>query len=234
MGIHTKIVGVTKDNDDGVNRQDIIRKHCRDGMAIELVAEPGNKYDPNAIGVWVPAGLLSSEMKLGYLQSGLAADLAGDVQAGKALRGRILQLTGGGRDKNCGVNIEIETIAAGWSAGRSIACGLLVLLGLVMGLAVIGFLTGNAQRGQQTSAPPSRPQIKARASPAAPEAKEPTPEEKKAMEADAMLRDARRLDSFGRIQAGVEAYREVIKKFPGSKEAEFARTRLKAMGEDSK
>jgi hypothetical protein len=233
MGIRTKVVGVTKDNGDGVNRQDIIRKYCRGGMDIQLVAEPDNRYDGNAIGVWVATGLFSKPSKLGYLRSELAADLRVELRSGKSLRGTILEVTGGGRDKNYGVNIEVETRAGRRLIRGPATSGCLVLLGLAIGVTAIGMLTRRDQRTRQPDAPQHVAKVQARASVAVPETKELSPEEKHALEAAAMLREARQLDSFGRIQAGVQAYKEVVRKFPESKEAEFARARLKAMGEDS-
>lgn len=49
--IHTKIRGVTKENPDGANRQQIIEQYCRRGDALFLVREPNNPFDPNAIQV---------------------------------------------------------------------------------------------------------------------------------------------------------------------------------------
>jgi hypothetical protein len=102
---------------------------------------------------------------------------------------------------------------------------------------VIGAVIVDAARQRSSTkpvpvkAPPSI--VKAQAAPAPQKKVDPDPPAEKGPDVAAMLRAARQLDSFGRIQAGVEAYREVIKQFPESKEAEFARTRLKAMGEDS-
>jgi HIRAN domain len=49
--IHTKIRGVTKENPDGANRQQIIKQWCRSGDALFLVREPNNPVDSNAIQV---------------------------------------------------------------------------------------------------------------------------------------------------------------------------------------
>src|SRR3989442_13685959 len=47
--IHTKIRGVTKENPDGVNRQQVISHCCQCGLF--LVREPNNPVDRNAIQV---------------------------------------------------------------------------------------------------------------------------------------------------------------------------------------
>ncbi|HVW08856.1 MAG TPA: HIRAN domain-containing protein, partial [Bryobacteraceae bacterium] len=45
---YSKLVGVTHDNDDGVNRQFIIRS-CLPGDRLRLVRQPNNPYDNNAV-----------------------------------------------------------------------------------------------------------------------------------------------------------------------------------------
>ncbi len=49
--IHTKIRGVTKENPDGSNRQQIISQCCRRGDALFLVREPNNPAGRDAIQV---------------------------------------------------------------------------------------------------------------------------------------------------------------------------------------
>jgi HIRAN domain. len=65
----TKVAGVTKRNRDGEPRQDLIN-NCRIGEPVELVPEPDNRYDRNAVAVYVRGD------QIGYLSAGVAASLA--------------------------------------------------------------------------------------------------------------------------------------------------------------
>lgn len=91
---HSKIVGVSFEG-----RQDTIAG-LREGAALELVREPENENDPNAIAVSYGA------LRLGYIRAGIAKHLAPLVDAGARYRARVENLTGGGA-KNRGVNILI-------------------------------------------------------------------------------------------------------------------------------
>jgi HIRAN domain len=113
--VKTKVVGVTHKNGDGSSRQRIIRKWCHPGGVLELVPEPNNPVDELAIGVWVRRPywfLFSRRHQVGYLQAGLAEDLHDQLDAGREFSARILNVTGGGRGQNYGVNIEIEVTGA--------------------------------------------------------------------------------------------------------------------------
>lgn len=101
---HGKVVGVTFDNSDGTSRQALIKKHCRAGMAIELRPEPNNPADPNAVGVWLPAG------QIGYIEGGrLAGDLSDHLRAGNKITVEVSNVTGGtSKRPTFGVNIFIH------------------------------------------------------------------------------------------------------------------------------
>ena len=64
----THVAGVTHRNSDGTRRQAIIRK-CSIGEKVDLVDEPDNKYDPNAIKVCRKNG-----EQLGYIPAGYACN----------------------------------------------------------------------------------------------------------------------------------------------------------------
>jgi hypothetical protein len=49
--IYSKIVGVSHQNPNGTERQWLIQNLCQDGMPLQLVPEPYNEHDPNAIRV---------------------------------------------------------------------------------------------------------------------------------------------------------------------------------------
>jgi single-stranded-DNA-specific exonuclease len=110
--IHTKIRGVTKENPDGANRQQIISECCRRGDALFLVREPNNPVDPNAIQVRRIVYGDTQEYRLGeqigYVPRELAEDLAPKMDVEKfVLFAWIMNVTGEDSD-SLGVNIQIE------------------------------------------------------------------------------------------------------------------------------
>ena len=109
--IRSKIAGVTAKNDDGKFRQDYIRAFCKPGMPLILRREPDNKYDRNAISIWIKAKVLlifSNEVKIGYINTGLAEELARWLEKGHNISGEIIDVTGGTNDKSSlGVNIKL-------------------------------------------------------------------------------------------------------------------------------
>ena len=109
---HSKIVGVSFEG-----RQDTIAG-LREGAALDLVREPANEKDPNAIAVFYGA------LRLGYIRAGIAKHLAPLVDAGARYRARVENLTGGpspapGRAKHRGVNIFITRDAEATVEERS-------------------------------------------------------------------------------------------------------------------
>lgn len=97
----TKIVGVTRGN-----RQELLEE-LSEYDEIELVREPNNPHDPNAIAVLNPDG-----KKLGYIRAGLAEELSRlmELYPDSVLLGDIIEVTGGEGGKNYGCNIEISMI----------------------------------------------------------------------------------------------------------------------------
>jgi hypothetical protein len=109
--LRTKIRGVTKQNDDGVYRQDIIITCCKCGDALFLEREPNNPVDVNAIRVRriVCTDKPRLGEQLGYLSRELAEDLAPRMDKhGFVLFAQIIQVTGGENGESLGVNIQIE------------------------------------------------------------------------------------------------------------------------------
>lgn len=98
--IHTKIVGVTKNNDDGMPIQSIL-KTLSPSDKIILVREPDNPYDKNAIKV------ICEYQHIGYIQSDLAETLAPLMDSGKQISASITGITGGTSGKSYGCNILI-------------------------------------------------------------------------------------------------------------------------------
>jgi hypothetical protein len=114
---HTKIAGVTYSNDDGTDRQKIIRR-CKVGEALTLVREPGNPVDPNAIKI-----LRQTGEQLGYISAGVASrGLTDDIDQGLDVRCSISNVTHG---EDCsGVNILITVggpVAAASAAQPTVA-----------------------------------------------------------------------------------------------------------------
>ena len=99
---HTKLVGVTRRNDDGSERQEIISQ-CELGERLFLKRESDNPKDSNAI-----AAVRASYEMLGYLSAERAKSLAADMDAGSIVTAEISDITGGSRAKpKFGVNILV-------------------------------------------------------------------------------------------------------------------------------
>jgi hypothetical protein len=98
----SKIRGVTKDNEDGVPRQELIAD-LSPGDLLTLRREPTNPHDPNAIRVLSPK--LGT---LGYVGADLAVTLAPLVDDPSIhLVVRVLDVTGGEQGRFLGVNFDI-------------------------------------------------------------------------------------------------------------------------------
>jgi hypothetical protein len=106
---HSKVAGVAAKNDDGKSRQDYIRAFCKAGTSLQLVREPKNKFDPNAVGVWVTVRVLigpATAVQIGYIGADLARDLAPLIDGGTPVQAEVSQVTGGG-EKTMGVNLLV-------------------------------------------------------------------------------------------------------------------------------
>ncbi|HKE35929.1 MAG TPA: HIRAN domain-containing protein, partial [Candidatus Baltobacteraceae bacterium] len=92
-------------------RQDVLAG-LREGVELDLRREPSNEHDSNAIAVFY------GNLQLGYIKRGIAAHIAPVIDAGERYRARVASLTGGGADKNRGVNIFVERDASATIAAR--------------------------------------------------------------------------------------------------------------------
>ncbi|MHC1739710.1 MAG: HIRAN domain-containing protein [Anaerolineaceae bacterium] len=110
-GFFSKVAGVSFRNEDGTPRQQIIRNFAREGSELVLIREPINKYDKNAIGVWLPVQTIFStkQYQLGYLESRAAEELAPIIDKGGKVTAKITSLSGEDQNK-IGVNIFISII----------------------------------------------------------------------------------------------------------------------------
>lgn len=84
----TSIVGVTKQNGDGSDRQALLAQ-CRPGTALQLVREPSNPYDQ-----WAVAVYNSTCQQLGYLPAG-DRRLADHMDMGGRVSAKVVKVTGG-------------------------------------------------------------------------------------------------------------------------------------------
>ena len=101
VDVLTKVVGATKNNDEGVNIQNILPE-LEDGSKLNFAREPNNPYDTNAIKV------ICDYQHIGYIKAELAEEIAPIMDSGKELKGYITQITGGIDGKNYGCNIHIS------------------------------------------------------------------------------------------------------------------------------
>ncbi len=99
MSIRTKIVGVTFQNDDGSNRQDIL-SYLRPGDTLTLCDMSSARF-PEAIGVFDAYG-----QQCGNISKQLALDLRARYAGWEQYPVTVLQVTGGGAE-NLGCNIQI-------------------------------------------------------------------------------------------------------------------------------
>lgn len=90
----TKIAGVTHEN----RQENILRLY--EGQQLQLLREPTNPYDSNAIAV------IGSGRQIGYIPRNIALRLAPKLDSGYEAKIQITNLTGGG-NKNRGVNVKI-------------------------------------------------------------------------------------------------------------------------------
>lgn len=100
----TKVVGVTRKNNDGTSRQKII-KQLRTGQELELVPEPDNPFDSDAIKVCTKRG-----EQVGYLEARLAGEVARRMRRGIKHTAKVLSIVGGfegGKTLGCVLELTI-------------------------------------------------------------------------------------------------------------------------------
>jgi len=102
---YTKVVGVTHENRDGRRRQDII-PCCHEGEQLEMVHEPDNPHDKNAIKVCRLNG-----DQLGYIRRELAEDIIKRLRNGYSFSVLLKNITVG--DECLGANLLILQLEPG-------------------------------------------------------------------------------------------------------------------------
>jgi single-stranded-DNA-specific exonuclease len=94
FGFNTKIVGVTFEG-----RQDLIAG-LQAGEHLDLIRQPDNPYDANAVAVHY------GRLHLGFVRKEIAARIAPNIDAGERYRAEVRHITGGGT-RSVGVNIFV-------------------------------------------------------------------------------------------------------------------------------
>jgi hypothetical protein len=111
---HSKLVGVTQGN-----RQSIIRS-MYENEVLNLVREPFNEYDSNAIAVY------RKSERIGFLSRDISKELASQIDNGVRYRCTADKITGG-NGYNYGVNILIERLKdSTYSEGQSFSLNRLI------------------------------------------------------------------------------------------------------------
>jgi hypothetical protein len=96
------VSGVSYANEDGTDRQAIIRKHCQEGAALTLVREQDNPRDRNAVAIYV------GRSQIGYVSSEDAPRVAKCLDEGWSTVASVVRIYGGTKDKpSLGVNFLI-------------------------------------------------------------------------------------------------------------------------------
>ncbi len=75
-------------------REKIVQKHCREGMEVVLKRDPKNKYDTNAVAVFLKVprigGLLGSSLiQIGHIKANTAKSLAKAMDSGSEVTGTV-------------------------------------------------------------------------------------------------------------------------------------------------
>lgn len=97
------VVGESFANEDGSQRQDIIRRLGKVGMQATLEREPDNQYDSNAVAVYI------ADQQIGYLKTEVAERLADKIDGGRFVAGAVIHaITGGTKSKpHFGVTLNL-------------------------------------------------------------------------------------------------------------------------------
>lgn len=111
MTFHTKVVGVTFRNDDGSDRQRIIRDLVRSGeleigTQLFFVPQPTNPYDRNCILVNAANG-----KTLGCLSRDMAEKVSLGIKQGREYKVSVASQTGGSIGYAYGINLRVECYA---------------------------------------------------------------------------------------------------------------------------
>jgi single-stranded-DNA-specific exonuclease len=99
--MHTKLAGVTY----AKNAQTILPT-LNSGTELELIREPENQYDKNAVRVEYDGD------RLGFLPAHVARELAHRIDEGENFTCHVAQITGGGEGMSYGCNVELKEVGS--------------------------------------------------------------------------------------------------------------------------
>ncbi len=99
----SKVVGVSKANDDGTSRQEIIKREVEEEDKLKLEMEPDNAYDKNAVKV-----LSRNGNQIGYLNRELAEKVHPAIENNAEIHVKATWVNG---DKMLGVGLRIELVS---------------------------------------------------------------------------------------------------------------------------
>lgn len=105
---NVKLAGVSHKNDDGTDRQIYIERFAQAGMPLTLKPEPDNRFDPNAVSVWIEDCRRLQKMQIGFLDARLAGEVTRLIKRGGTASAHIVEVVGGSREMPTrGVVIEM-------------------------------------------------------------------------------------------------------------------------------
>ena len=108
---YSKVRGVTAKNSNGTDRQDYIKRYCKENKELVLKREPNNSYDSNAIAIFIKTKIFflkPAKFQIGYLSADIAQRLAPHIDNGGTVTVKVKNITGGTGKEFYGVNILIR------------------------------------------------------------------------------------------------------------------------------
>lgn len=97
------VAGESFSNDDGISRQDIIRKYAKAGIHVHLQREPENPYDTNAIAAYL------GDHQIGYLRSEVAERHAPGLDSGRYALYAVVKSVNGGTKTKPSLGVTLHT-----------------------------------------------------------------------------------------------------------------------------
>jgi hypothetical protein len=114
---YSKVRGVNHQNEDGKNRQDIIKALVKKGMELKMIPEPNNPVDTGALGLYVEGKLgmfgKNKLYRIGYIGAEVSPEIHEELDNGHKIFVDVTEITGGRKETEgrVGVNIKIKFIA---------------------------------------------------------------------------------------------------------------------------
>ena len=93
---YTKVVGIS------FERRQAIASGLNPGDALDLIRDPANEFDPNAIEIRF------GNLQVGFIRREIAKYVAPNIDAGDRYSAVVGDVTGGGPERNVGVNIRVR------------------------------------------------------------------------------------------------------------------------------